>query len=185
MFYDCRICVGRTETTGTTQTPTVIRSIRVVSKRGIVLNLAVTLRLVRPLWQSTIHLKCWEVPWTTWRSFPMIFMNHPGKSNSCISWIMNVCVDWLLVGSYFLSFNSCLINLLSVGASLCETSLTTSGLAKHDITVPTQHDCLGVAKHCSNLEAPRALNIHKERVWRLHKSLKLVGLQFVFRRRVQ
>jgi hypothetical protein len=71
-----------------------------------------------------------------------------------------------------------LFNLLSVGASFSQTGSTSSWLAEHDIAVSAQDNCLRVAKNSRNLKASRALNIHKERVWALHKTLKFVGSEF-------
>jgi hypothetical protein len=55
-----------------------------------------------------------------------------------------------------------LVNLLSVGAALCETCLTTSGLAEHDIAVPAQNYGLSMAENSSNLKASRAFDVHEE-----------------------
>jgi len=73
-----------------------------------------------------------------------------------------------------------LVYLLSEGASLCETSLSASRLAKHNVAVPAQHHGLGVAKDCGNLKASGALDIHKERVGRLYEPLQLVCACFLF-----
>jgi hypothetical protein len=62
----------------------------------------------------------------------------------------------------FLCVRGALVNLLSVGASLCESGLAPRGLAQHDIAVPTQHDRLGVAEDGGNLEASGALDVHEE-----------------------
>lgn len=74
----------------------------------------------------------------------------------------------------------CLVNLLSVGAPLGKAGLTTSRLAKHDITVPTEDHCLGVTEDSRNLKASWTLNIHEKRIGRLHKSLQLVSALFAF-----
>jgi hypothetical protein len=51
-------------------------------------------------------------------------------------------------------------------------------LTEHNIAVSTQDNSLRVAKNGGNLKASRAFNIHKERVWALHKTLQLVGSEF-------
>lgn len=86
--------------------------------------------------------------------------------------------------SYIILVRS-LINLLSVGASLCETGLTSGRLAEHDVAVPAQNNSLGMAEDCGNLKASRALNIHEEGVGRLHKSLQLVCACFLVCSRVE
>jgi hypothetical protein len=82
---------------------------------------------------------------------------------------------------YFL----CLVNLLSVRTSLCETSLTTSGLAEHDIAVSAQYYGLCVAENCCDLKASWALDVHEKGIGRLHKSLQLVGVGFTISSGVQ
>lgn len=72
-----------------------------------------------------------------------------------------------------------LIHLLSVRASLCETSLSSGRLAKHCVTVSAQNYSLSMTEYCGNLKASRALDIHEKRVGRLNKSLQLVGVQFL------
>jgi hypothetical protein len=79
---------------------------------------------------------------------------------------------------------SSLIDLASVGASLCETGLSAGGLAEHDIAVPTQDNSLGMAEDCGNLKASWALNVHEEAVWRLNKPLQLVCAGLLLRGRV-
>jgi hypothetical protein len=71
-----------------------------------------------------------------------------------------------------------LINLSPVRASLCEASLTASGLAEHDVAIPAQHHGLRMAENSGNLEASWALDVHEERIGRLYKSLQLVGADF-------
>lgn len=83
-------------------------------------------------------------------------------------------VGFLSLSYIFLFAMPFLIYLLPVGASLCETGLTTGGLAQHDIAVPTEHDRLGVTEDCGNLEASRTFDVHKEGIGGLHQPLQLV-----------
>lgn len=78
-----------------------------------------------------------------------------------------------------------LINFLSIGATFRESCSSPSWLAKHDITVSAQDNSLCMTENCCDLETTRALDIHEERIWSLHESLKLVSSRFNFWRGIQ
>ena len=59
-------------------------------------------------------------------------------------------------------------------ATFSEPGTTTSRLAQHSLAVPAHHNCLRVTEHSGYVEAPLALDIHKERVGGLHEPLELV-----------
>ena len=67
-----------------------------------------------------------------------------------------------LFGRSFLFYMIGLLNLLSVRASFSQSGPSSSWLAKHDITVSAQDNGLSMAENSGNLEASRALNVHKE-----------------------
>ena len=77
-----------------------------------------------------------------------------------------------------------LVYLLSVGASFRQASLSTRGFAQMNIAVSAHDNSLRMAKDSRNLEAPRALNVHKERVGGLYESLQLVCASLNFGSRV-
>lgn len=64
--------------------------------------------------------------------------------------------------------------LLPVGASLGQPSASTSGLAEDGSTRPTKNNSLGVREDGGDVDASRALDIHKVAVGRLHETLQLV-----------
>jgi hypothetical protein len=70
----------------------------------------------------------------------------------------------LIVMTYVLCYFNwfALFNLLSIGASLCETCFTSGRLAEHDVAISTQDNRLRMAKNSSNLKATRTLDVHKE-----------------------
>jgi hypothetical protein len=58
--------------------------------------------------------------------------------------------------------------------TLSQAGLATGGLAKNLGAGSAGHDGLSVAEHSGDVDAAGALNVHEERVGRLHKALKLV-----------
>jgi exonuclease VII large subunit len=58
-------------------------------------------------------------------------------------------------------------------------------LAEHDVAISTQDNRLRMAKDSSNLKATRTLDVHKERIRALYKSLQLVSASLMFDSRVQ
>lgn len=78
-----------------------------------------------------------------------------------------------------------LINLLSETASLGESCPSSGWLAKHNITGSAYNNGLCVTEHSCNLEAPRALDVHKETIRALHETLKLVHTGLSLRGRIQ
>ena len=77
-----------------------------------------------------------------------------------------------------------LIRLLSVGAPFGQACLTSRGFTQMNIAVSAHDDSLGMAENSRNLEASRALDVHKERVGGLYEPLQLVCAGFNFRSRV-
>jgi len=69
-----------------------------------------------------------------------------------------------------------LVLLLSERAALCESGSTTGRLAKHSGASSADDDRLRVGEDRGDVEATLALDVHEERVWRLHQTLKLVRL---------
>jgi len=98
----------------------------------------------------------------------------------CLNGLQWCSMLWLLKVVFLVCLleTTDLVNLLSVGASLCKACLTAGWLAEHDIAVPAKDDCLRVAEDGRDLEASWALDIHEEGIWRLHKSLQLVSADF-------
>lgn len=78
-----------------------------------------------------------------------------------------------------------LINLLSVTATLGKSSPTSSGLAQHDIARSAQYNRLRVAEYGGNLKAARTLDVHKETIRALYKTLELVCTGLLFGGRVE
>lgn len=71
-----------------------------------------------------------------------------------------------------------LLNLLSASAPIGDSSPSSSGLAKHLIARSTYDDSLHMAEDGGNLKTCRALNVHKEAIGTLHKTLELVHFGF-------
>eukprot|EP00954_Amorphochlora_amoebiformis_P028977 1392490-Amorphochlora_amoeboformis.AAC.1 len=77
-----------------------------------------------------------------------------------------------------------LLTLFTEFAPLSQTSAATGGLAKDGLTRRAEDNGVGVTKHCRDVEASRALNIHEEGVRLLHQTLELVELGLVVFRRM-
>jgi hypothetical protein len=100
------------------------------------------------------------------------------RRNSKLSSV-SLCKIFGVVICVFLLINQFLVNLLSVGASLCETCLSAGGLTEHDVAVPTQNNRLGMTEDCGNLKASWTLDVHEETVRGLNKPLQLVCACFL------
>eukprot|EP00658_Telonema_sp_P-2_P000253 TRINITY_DN1008_c0_g1_i3.p1 TRINITY_DN1008_c0_g1~~TRINITY_DN1008_c0_g1_i3.p1 ORF type:complete len:126 (+),score=11.61 TRINITY_DN1008_c0_g1_i3:114-491(+) len=77
---------------------------------------------------------------------------------------------------HYLQHLASTIDLLAVGAALSEAALSASRLAQSSRACAAEDNCLRVPEHRGDVEASRTLDVHEERVWRLHKALKLVLL---------
>ena len=70
-------------------------------------------------------------------------------------------------------------------APLCLSDFSSCWLAQYSGASNTQNHSLGVAKHCGDLVAARALHIHEAGVGALNKTLQLAFPLFILLRGVQ
>jgi len=76
-----------------------------------------------------------------------------------------------------------LIDLPAEAGALGQPGLATSRLAENSAARAAENDRLGVAEHRGDVEAARALHVHKEAVRALHQALQLVLTLFGVLRR--
>eukprot|EP01084_Bolivina_argentea_P014189 26531_1 len=78
-----------------------------------------------------------------------------------------------------------LLNLPANGAALGQARLAAARLAQHGRARGAEHNGVRVREHGRELEAARALDVHKVRVRALNEALQLVLLGLESRGRVQ